>query len=91
MEDALNNLEFQAKQAESLKMSFEVSAKTTQLARHRFNEGYSNYIEVIVDERSELNAGINYYNALGSRYQSTIQLIKALGGDWQDRCSNLDL
>lgn len=82
VEDALNKLEFQTKQSNSLKMSFEVSGQTTKLARQRFDEGLVNYIEVVDDERLELNAGLEYYTVLGLRYQSTIQLIKALGGGW---------
>lgn len=82
VEDALDNLEFQTKQSISLKMSFEASAQTAKLARRRYDEGLTNYIEVIDDERTELDAGLNYYNILGLRYQSTIQLIKALGGGW---------
>ncbi len=82
VEDALNNLEFQEKQSDSLQKSFEASAEATRLARRRYNEGVTNYIEVIVDERTELNAGVNYYEILGLRHQSTIQFIKALGGGW---------
>ena len=37
---------------------------------------------VVFNEKNELNARTRRIQVLGLRYQSTIQLIKALGGGW---------
>lgn len=82
VEDALNNLEFQKKQSDSLQQSVDEATKLTALSMNRYKQGLTNYIEVVTNERSELNAKRSYVNLLSARYQSTVQLIKALGGGW---------
>jgi outer membrane protein, multidrug efflux system len=82
VEDALNNIECQTNAIGSLKLAFEASAERARLACHRNAEGLVNRVEVIDDERAQLTAGLNYTVVLGLLYQSTIQLIKALGGGW---------
>lgn len=84
VEDALNNLEQQAKQAVSLKSSSQSAETAVKLSRHRYRSGLANYIEVVVNEQNELTAQQLYINLLGQRYISTVQLIKALGGSWDD-------
>lgn len=82
VEDALNNLEMQAKQAESLERSV-ASAKTSfQLTEDRYIKGAGTYLDVVETERLKLDAERNFVNLLGVRYLSTVQLIKALGGCW---------
>lgn len=85
VEDALVNLEMQAKQYESYAASTEVSDKRTKLSWRRYQNGVANYLEVLDSERSKLSAENNLVTTLGVRYISTIQLIKALGGAW-DLC-----
>lgn len=82
VEDSLNNLEMQAKQAESLQKSVAAAHKTTQLSMQRYKEGLINYFEVVDNQRTELDAEQTALNLLGQRYLSTIQLIKAFGGSW---------
>lgn len=82
VEDALANLEFQKKQSDSLGCSVQSANQLTQISRNRYQAGAINYIEVVNNERSALDAQRAYITVLGERYQSTIQLIKALGGGW---------
>lgn len=82
VEDALNNLEYEKKQSDSLERSVEDASRLLGLSTTRYQKGLTTYIEVVVNQRSELDAKRNYVNVLGARYQSTIQLIKALGGGW---------
>ena len=82
VEDALNNLEFQAKQAQSLKSSVESATTAFRLSSNRYRSGITNYIEVVINERQELTAEQSYLNLLGQRYIATVQLIKAIGGSW---------
>lgn len=82
VEDALNNLDFQAKQAESLRNVSDAATQAAKMAKNRYERGLVNQIEAIEYELTALNAYLNYVNVNGLRYQSTIQLIKAIGGRW---------
>lgn len=82
VEDALNDIEWQAKRAENLQKAVDAASKATELSRKRYIRGVTNYLEVVVNERSELDVRRQHINVLGQRFQSTIQLIKALGGSW---------
>lgn len=82
VEDALNDLEFQKLQSDSLQVSVESATKLLALSMNRYQKGLANYIEVVTNERSEIQAKVNYITILGARYQATIQLIRALGGSW---------
>lgn len=82
VENALNNLEFQKKESDSLKRSVDSAEVLLNLSSNRYQQGLINYTEVVVNQRTALDAKRNYVNALSQRYQSTIQLIKALGGGW---------
>lgn len=82
VEDALNNLEQQAKQSTFLASATSAAAKTLTLAEQRYKNGLVTYLEVVDSERSQLQAERNLANLLGQRYISTIQLIKALGGSF---------
>lgn len=84
VENALVSLEFQAKQVESLLCARESAKRLTALSFNRYRIGSANYIEVVTNERSELEAQRAYVAVEGQRYQSTILLIKALGGSWND-------
>lgn len=83
VENALNNLEFQKKQADSLKLSVDNATTLVKLMSNRYQQGLINYTDVVVNQRTELDAKRSYVNALSLRFQSTIQLIKALGGGWE--------
>lgn len=88
VEDALSNIEWQAKQYESLQKSVESAKLTTVLSSERYKRGLVNYLDVVDSERAELEVEITAINLLGQRYLSTIQLIKAIGGGWALRtCS----
>lgn len=82
VENALNNLEMQSKQAYFLAQSVQSSEKTYSLSSNRYNKGLVNYLEVVDSERAKLNVGLSFIVLQGARYISTVQLIKALGGSW---------
>lgn len=88
VEDALNNLEYQKKQYDTLQRAVADATRLNTLSTSRYGKGLVNYTEVVVNERSELTAQQNAVAVLGLRYQSTIQLIKALGGGWDSPCDN---
>lgn len=82
VEDSLTNLEYEKKQSDSLQNSVSDATRLTRISISRYQQGLANYIEVVTNERSQLDAQRSYINVLGQRYQSTIQLIKALGGGY---------
>lgn len=85
VEDSLNNIEYQALQYRSLNNAFQEADRRMILSTTRFDRGLVNVMDVLDNEQIQLNAQISMANALGQRYLSTIQLIKALGGQWQQR------
>lgn len=83
VENALNNLELQSKQYDSLASSTESAKTRNRLSLQRYQRGVANYLEVTDSENSALTAELSLVNMQGQRYISTVQLIKALGGSWQ--------
>ena len=55
-----------------------------QLARARYEGGYSSYLEVLDAERSLFNAELQYTQAQANVLAQMIGLYKALGGGWVD-------
>ena len=68
-------LQAQARQVEALKTYAHV-------ARLRFDNGYTSYIEVLDAERSLFNAQLEYAQSQGILFQSLVNLYKAMGGGW---------
>jgi len=65
----------QASQVESLQ-------KYAELARLRYDNGYTSYIEVLDAERSLFNVQLSFCQTKGVLYQALINLYKAMGGGW---------
>ena len=68
-------LDAQAKQVEAL-------ATYARLARLRYENGYTSYIEVLDAERSLFNAQLSYAQTQDSLLRALINLYKAMGGGW---------
>jgi multidrug efflux system outer membrane protein len=84
VEDALTNIAQYTKQADNLQEVVRASKKATAISMNRYVNGVSIYLEVMENERLELQAEVNWINVLNLRYAATVQLIKALGGGWGD-------
>jgi multidrug efflux system outer membrane protein len=54
----------------------------TKLARLRYDNGYTSYIEVLDAERSLFNAELSYTQTYGVVFGSLVNLYKAMGGGW---------
>lgn len=83
VEDALNNIELEAKQAASLRKSVTAATKSAELTLNRYKQGVAGYLDVVVVDSSQLDAQRHLIDLLGQQYLATIQLIKALGGTWE--------
>ncbi len=57
-----------------------------QLARLRYDNGYTSYIEVLDAERSLFQAQLELAQAQGQLHFALINLYKALGGGWVEHC-----
>lgn len=75
-------LEAQNRQVESLRTYAE-------LARLRFDEGYSSYIEVLDAERSLFDVELAYVQSQALLFQASINLYKAMGGGWTAEADRL--
>jgi len=53
-----------------------------ELARLRYDNGYTSYIEVLDAERNLFNAEVSYSQTQGVVYSSLVNLYKAMGGGW---------
>jgi multidrug efflux system outer membrane protein len=53
-----------------------------RIARLRFDEGYTSYLEVLDAERSLFNAQLAYTQTQGVIFQSLVNVYKAMGGGW---------
>lgn len=82
VEDALANLEWLVKEAESVQTAVNYARNAYQISMDRYLKGVDFYLQVVDSERQLLDNERASAELLGSQYISTIQLIKALGGSW---------
>jgi multidrug efflux system outer membrane protein len=68
-------LQAQARQVESLRTY-------ARIARLRFDEGYTSYIEVLDAERTLFSVELSYTQTHGDLFSALINLYKAMGGGW---------
>ena len=68
-------LDAQAKQVEAL-------ATYARLARLRYEEGYTSYIEVLDAERSLFSGQLSYIQTQDTLLRALVTLYKAMGGGW---------
>jgi multidrug efflux system outer membrane protein len=82
-----NSLVDQAKtrdQVAAQRRQVEALARYAQLARLRYDNGYTSYIEVLDAERSLFQAQLQLAQTQGQLYFALINLYGALGGGWVD-------
>ena len=54
----------------------------SEIARLRYDNGYTSYIEVLDAERSLFNAQLQYTQTQQAQFQAMTNLYKAMGGGW---------
>ena len=82
MEDALSDRLHTRDQLEAQERQVETLRNYARVARLRFDNGYTSYIEVLDSERSLFNAELAYIQTRGALYQALVNLYKAMGGGW---------
>ena len=60
-----------------------------RLARLRYENGYTSYLEVVDAERSLFNAELSYTQTHGTVFSSLIGVYKAMGGGWVTQAEGL--
>lgn len=82
MEDALSDQLRIREQLEAQGRRVETLRNYARVARLRFDNGYTSYIEVLDAERSLFDAELAYLQTRGALYQALVNLYKAMGGGW---------
>jgi outer membrane protein, multidrug efflux system len=79
---AREQLELQGRQVDTLR-------NYAGLARLRYENGYTSYIEVLDAERSLFSAEVSYAQTQSAAYTSLVNLYKAMGGGWVTEAERL--
>lgn len=82
VEDGLVEQDRTRAQLAAQKRQVDALRKYATLARLRFDNGYSSFLEVLDAERSLFSAELNYSQTQGDLHQYIIGLYKAMGGGW---------
>ncbi|MCX8026924.1 MAG: efflux transporter outer membrane subunit [Thermodesulfovibrionales bacterium] len=82
VEDALIEHKKVSEKVDILFKQIQTLKDYSQIARLRYENGYTSYLEVLDAERSLFNAEISYTNTKASYIKSIINLYKVLGGQW---------
>lgn len=82
VEDALADQKRTREQLEAQKRQVDALSEYARIARLRYENGYTSYIEVLDAERSLFNAELQYAQTQGLLFQSLVNLYKAVGGGW---------
>ncbi|HSC81043.1 MAG TPA: efflux transporter outer membrane subunit [Chitinolyticbacter sp.] len=80
---ALDSVQRSRERAAALQQQTTALVRQVKLARLRYDNGYSDFLEVLDAERSEFEARLNLINAQRDALLSQLTLIKALGGGWR--------
>ncbi len=85
VQENLTALKLLAAEAEAVARTREAALRTYEYSRIRYEGGVVSYLEVIESQRTLLLAELDAARLLGQRQSTAIQLIKALGGGWNER------
>ena len=85
VENSLSGLQFLSQQAAAQDRATASSRRAADLATQRYTAGIVSYLEVVDANRGALLAERNQVQIVGQRLIASVQLIKALGGGWQER------
>lgn len=82
VDDALVDQKRTREQLSSQRQQVSTLKDYARIARLRYDEGYTSYIEVLDAERSLFNAELSYTETQGVLFQALVNLYKAMGGGW---------
>lgn len=82
VDDALVDQKRTREQLVAQQRQVEALRDYASIARLRYENGYTSYIEVLDSERSLFNAELSYTETQGALFQALVDLYKAMGGGW---------
>jgi outer membrane protein, multidrug efflux system len=83
VEDQLAALRLLTEQAEAQGRAVASASRSTALSGARYRAGYVSQLELLDAQRSELRNRREALQVRSARYQSTVALVRALGGSWE--------
>jgi outer membrane protein, multidrug efflux system len=83
VEDSLANIRLRSEEAEFHALAVKAAKENVTLGIIRYENGLTNYLEVLNAEETLLQTQKNAIQTLGQRMGDTVLLIKALGGGWE--------
>jgi outer membrane protein, multidrug efflux system len=84
VEDQLSALRLLGDEAGAQAQAVESASRATRLSGTRYQNGYVSQLELLDARRSELNNRRLALQVRAAQYQSTVGLIRALGGGWDE-------
>jgi len=82
VDDSLASVQHSAEFREAVGRRVATLRRGVELANERYENGYSDYLEVLDTERSLFSAELQYASARGDYQRALVDLYRALGGDW---------
>lgn len=84
VEDSLSDIRTSRELVATLERRVATLRRGVELANTRYENGYSDYLEVLDTERSLFSAELQLASAQGDYLRAIVNLYRALGGDWTD-------
>jgi multidrug efflux system outer membrane protein len=85
VENSLAGVRYLAQQSAAQQRAVANARRAADLATERYRSGIVSYLEVVDTSREALNAERSNAQLTGQRLNIAVQLIKALGGGWQEQ------
>ena len=82
VEDSLSDVRTSRELVATLERRVATLRRGVELANERYENGYSDYLEVLDTERSLFSAELQLTSARGDYQRAIVNLYRALGGDW---------
>jgi len=83
--DALNEIQTYKKQIAAVTRQYGAAKNADDLAKLRYDKGFSDYLLVLETERTLFSVGLELSELTQQFYNSYVRLYKALGGGWISR------
>ena len=82
VEDSLAELKYSADLRDIVQARVGTLSRSVELATARYENGYSDYLDVLDAERNLFSAQLQLASARGTYERALVNLYRALGGDW---------
>lgn len=91
VEDALVTVQTSREIEQSVARRVALLEQTLTLANVRYENGYSDYLDVLDTERNLFSAELSLAAVRGDSYRALVDLYRALGGDWIDVADRMSI